>query len=269
MVMLLDNMPLENCIRCLQPLTKANKQSRGYCKNCYAFAYKHNLFDRSIPPEKPIINLTDEQEQILIGSLLGDGEIIKNISTAANFLYSVGRQQSDYEYLKWNYDKFLSFRKNAKIVLFTKIDKRPGWKPYCGCQFKTISAPIFTKFHDTWYPNGLKIIPKNIKLTPLSAAVWFCDDGSFRAKRREGINLQIATHGFDLGSVEYICNELHSFTGEKFLISQDKRNNRDIKGIGYYIRGNKDASMMLMTIIKNNILEMHMERKLDKLSHLM
>lgn len=266
MVIVLGKMILENCIRCLQPRTKENKTSRGYCKTCYAYAYNHNLFDKSIPPKKSITTLTDEQKQILIGSLLGDGEIIKNTPTSQNYLYSVGREQSDYEYLKWNYDKFISFRKNAKIVLFTKVDKRPGWKPYLGCQFKTISAPVFTEHREIWYPNGIKIIPKNIKLTPLSTAIWFCDDGCFRSNRA-GRGLQIATHGFDLDSVEYISNELFLFTGEKFAISQDKRNNRDMKNIGYYIRGNKDASLALMYLIKNVVLEIKMERKLDPFLH--
>ena len=44
-----------------------------------------------------------------------------------------------------------------------------------------ISSPqnkVFNAYRDLWYPEGVKIIPLNIGISPLSLAIWAMDDGS-------------------------------------------------------------------------------------------
>lgn len=47
-----------------------------------------------------------------------------------------------------------------------------------GYRFFTKSLPEITYFYNTFYKNNRKIIPKDIRLSPLSLAVWYMDDGS-------------------------------------------------------------------------------------------
>ena len=53
---------------------------------------------------------------------------------------------------------------------------------YSTVAFKTRSLPCLTLFHDLFYYNRRKIIPKNIAdlISPVSLAFWIMDDGSCR-----------------------------------------------------------------------------------------
>nr|YP_009690288.1 LAGLIDADG homing endonuclease [Fomitiporia mediterranea]QEG57068.1 LAGLIDADG homing endonuclease [Fomitiporia mediterranea] len=63
-------------------------------------------------------------------------------------------------------------------VIVRKPDKRTG-KIYCQMKLKTLAFPCFNLYHDLFYKNGIKIIPKIIGdlLTARSLAYWIKDDG--------------------------------------------------------------------------------------------
>jgi len=74
----------------------------------------------------------------------------------------------------------------------------------------SISNVGTTKYHpDThtqlirWYPNGVKIIPKDVRITPLSTLLWFLGDGSYR-KRDNRSELIFCTNGFLYNEIENI-----------------------------------------------------------------
>ncbi len=79
----------------------------------------------------------------------------------------------------WMFSKF----KNLVIT-------EPKWRKSNGnreaYRFATRSLPILTPFYDQFFPEKKKVIPKDLKLNPLSLAVWFMDDGS---KSRSSIYL--------------------------------------------------------------------------------
>jgi hypothetical protein len=112
-------------------------------------------------------SLTEEQKSILIGTLLGDGtmRIKKNAHLEINHAFS---QKA---LVDWIFSKFSSLVKTP-----------PKWRKGNGnreaYRFATQKLPILTPFYDLFYRNGRKVIPSNLKLSPLSLAVWFMDDGS-------------------------------------------------------------------------------------------
>ncbi len=115
-------------------------------------------------------SLSQTQISVIIGSLLGDGylRIIKGRSDA--FL-EVNHSFSQKEYVDWKYsilkDITVSAPKNRVID-----DVRIAYR------FYTKQHPEITQLYRIFYKNGIKVIPKNIHITPLSLAVWFMDDGS-------------------------------------------------------------------------------------------
>lgn len=112
-------------------------------------------------------SLTEEQKSILIGTLLGDGtmRIKKNAHLEINHAFS------QKVLVDWIFSKFSSL-----------VTTPPKWRKGNGkreaYRFATQKLPVLTPFYNQFYRNGKKIIPNDLKLDPLSLAVWFMDDGS-------------------------------------------------------------------------------------------
>lgn len=78
---------------------------------------------------------------------------------------------------------------------------------YYSVQTSTRSYPCFTQLYNTFYPNGIKVVPNDIfdLLTPISLAYWAMDDGSI-SKEKYGFLLH--TQGFTLQEVILLINVL-------------------------------------------------------------
>ena len=121
--------------------------------------------------------ISSETEQVLIGSLLGDGglQIHKNgINASFNEIHGIKQK----EYLIWK-KGYLSYFK-PKINQYRIYDNRTN-KYYSSINLWTKTNPILTEYFKLFYPNGKKRISKDIfeRICPLALAVWYCDDGSF------------------------------------------------------------------------------------------
>ncbi len=124
---------------------------------------------RKLPANFPI-RFSDEQMEITIGSLLGDGGLTKPTRDSFNSCFRVLRATSDIEYLQWHRSKIEEFCTASGITSKSCFDKRTG-KAYNRSRFNTRSAPLFTKLRREWYDDaGIKHVP-NIQLTPLTVAV--------------------------------------------------------------------------------------------------
>jgi len=116
--------------------------------------------------------VNNEEFQVLIGSLLGDGCIA--IPTGCkNAIYEEPKKLSGGEYLKWKakilrrFDPQLCYT-NKYIKLYTHVH------------------PELTELRRRWYPNGKKsIVYEDVeKLDALGLAVWYQDDGSYSPSSR-------------------------------------------------------------------------------------
>ena len=112
-------------------------------------------------------SLTEEQLSILIGVLLGDGAMRKK----THALLEINHSYKQKEYVDWLYLKF-------QIYVDTPPKMRKSNGNRIAYRFTTKSLPIFTKFYDSFFQGGHKIIPDNLILTPLTLAIWYMDDGS-------------------------------------------------------------------------------------------
>lgn len=112
-------------------------------------------------------SLTEEQKSILIGSLLGDGAMRKK----KNALLEINHSFAQKVLVDWMFSKFKEL-----------AETNPKWRKGNGkreaYRFVTQSLPILTPYYDQFFKSGKKIIPTDLKLTPLALAVWFMDDGS-------------------------------------------------------------------------------------------
>ena len=111
--------------------------------------------------------ITDRQEQILIGSVLGDAYITKR----GQIQFEQGIKQKDY--LFWKH-KELSTISYKNISIAKRFDKR---YMHQNVSYRFWTKQYFLSWRGKFYSKRKKIVPKDIKLTPFSLAVWYMDDG--------------------------------------------------------------------------------------------
>lgn len=118
------------------------------------------------------VSLSALQEEFLIGSLLGDGSLVKGKPHWACH-YACSHKEPQLEYLQWKYDLL---RPIAKTGIWERELK--GKSYYC---FGTVCNSNLESFFKLFYPKGKKVISEEImnKLTPLGLSVWYMDDGSW------------------------------------------------------------------------------------------
>lgn len=204
---------------------------------------------------------TSIQKQVLTGSLLGDGTLRKPKGGSKSVGYEVTRKLSDEEYLTWNREIFAAFMNYDTNKYRTMKASKLVDTPCEAVYFSTRHDPLFGEERARWYPKNKKRVPKDIKLTPLTVAVWLCDDGciSFDSHEKNSIQTTFATLGFPKADVVRLVNLLNKLTGAEFRLEHNKPKNGR-KG-GYNIVGSVNATKALVKVI-GPVMPPGMERKL-------
>jgi ubiquinol-cytochrome c reductase cytochrome b subunit len=160
---------------------------------------------RAVSPEKQAMQLSDEQKEILVGTLLGDASIERSKPTHNGRLQFLQTFPAHAEYLTVLYVQFINLAKSAPKVVIRKADKRTG-KVYSQIQWKSPTYTCFNMYHDMFYVNGKKVVPANIAelLTPRALAYWIMDDGG---KDSYGATL-LHTRSFTLAEVQLLQTAL-------------------------------------------------------------
>jgi recombination protein RecA len=130
---------------------------------------------------------TDEQEQILLGGLLGDGCIMDRDSR--NPIYVETHSVHQLEYINWKQSKLYPF--------VTKV--RIGHKEE-DAYIHSVALPQLKFYRGAFYPAGHKIVPVEALdwMDDLAVAVWYMDDGSLSQPSGQ---IRLHTCGFNLATV--------------------------------------------------------------------
>jgi len=170
-------------------------------------------------------------EQVLIGSLLGDGTVyIPDLN--ARFSEAHNLDQSDY--LIWK-AKILSRLFGGKIYEYPNLNR---------IEFVSRTSPLLTEIRKRWYPNGKKVVSEmDLKnLDALGLAVWYQDDGCYNPHGRHCI---IAIDDFK--GQEHVLKRLFNERWELDPIVEFKKG-------GYpRLRFSVAGSDKLLRIIRNHI----------------
>ena len=168
-----------------------------------------------------------EQEEFLNGLMLGDGCVQysdKIRKEKANPRLCLIRQGKDIEYLYWQYSLFKDFHLTAPR-LYNYYDERTC-KTYTRGSLNARSGSVFKKIHEKWYLGNKKIVPKDLKLTPLTLLIWFLDDGCICFANEKKLYVKFSTDGFTKEEVEFLVALLNSYfstivnvTGKKFHLN--------------------------------------------------
>jgi hypothetical protein len=140
--------------------------NKGIHKRIFFKEYKKNF------------KLNIEQKEALIGIMLGDGYLERNKSTHNARLHLEQSYPEKEDYLLSLFELYKPLVTNYPKIIIRKPDIRTG-KIYKSIAFKTSAFNCFNEYHDLFYENKIKIVPKNIQklLTARGLAYWIMDDG--------------------------------------------------------------------------------------------
>ena len=172
--------------------------------------------------------LTEEQEAILTGTLLGDACLYLPNKNGNPYL-SIKRKLEDRKYLEWQANFFLPFTKRpVHETTYNSSKPDPQTKKiikykYTAIEFVSRCASAFLSFYSKWYPSGKKIVPKDLILNPIIITEWFCDDGCVSI-RPNGYNLKLglSVMGFNDVDIDFLRSMLEIRYNEKFCIDKNR-----------------------------------------------
>jgi LAGLIDADG DNA endonuclease family len=172
----------------------------------------NNNLDKIITIPK-IYNI-NEIEQVIFGSLLGDGHLEKQTRNV-NVRFCLTQSESNYEYFihLWGIITQVS---PCSYNSYSYSDKRTK-KIYVQYTLKTRVNSIYTKYYSFFYLNKKKIVPENLNLlTPLALAHWISQDGT---KSTTG-GFYFCTDNFD----KMECIRISNYLNDKYKFNSSLHN---------------------------------------------
>lgn len=168
--------------------------------------------------------MNDLQKEVVVGSLLGDGWLQGR--DRYNWTFCKKQKSTRKEYLDWHFSVLGDL--SCSLALKEEKLKFECYKSHdkiSSCYlFSTHANKEFTDMAQRWYKkeNGkfvcnewgqkIKVVPDDLVLSPVSMAVWFCDDGTNSVEHRTAV---IYTDGF----TKKECNFLSDKIFDTFSIS--------------------------------------------------
>jgi hypothetical protein len=148
--------------------------------------------------QKALLALTERQRQILIGMLLGDAHLERQrgaLTARLKIEHSVGQTT----YVVWKYVEWKNWvrtppRVRARRNRLGTVSMNIG--------FSTLSHIELEEVRLRFYRHHRKVVPADLKLSPLSMAVWFMDDGSRKSSQCRGLYLN--TQSFTASEVQLL-----------------------------------------------------------------
>lgn len=153
--------------------------------------------------------LPEDVEQVLLGSLFGDGGLRKQ-SKGKNIEFRETHSIKQKDYLLWK-KALLSQTFIITSYFYSLKDKRNG-HIYKGLEIRSCVNPLLTNYYSNFYPKGKKLISLEMlnKLKPLGLAVWYMDDGSYEKK---GNNAIIASNKQNIEIIQRWFKEIQGIGG--------------------------------------------------------
>lgn len=165
--------------------------------------------------------------------------------SSKNPRFSVTRAIADANYGKLLFEEFKQFfMPDDELEEYNKYDKRYDTN-YCYCSFRTRASPAFKNHYERFYPpDSIKRVPRDLVLTPLSIAVWFCDDGSSTVDNNT-MTVKFSTDGFLKEDTEFLASLLEARYNKKFNVYKKVKDKEQ-----YIVKASTKSCINLFTEIE-------------------
>lgn len=148
---------------------------------------------------KPPVYISNNANQIILGSLLGDGSVIRK-PTNGIFTFRHSLVQKDYALYKYNLLKQenldVKYTERAKSYKQGKINNR-YIKDNGFCEVHSKVNQAFNKYREEWYTPTKEVPDSVYELNTLGLAIWYMDDGSIHYPT----GIYFSTNGFNHSSI--------------------------------------------------------------------
>jgi len=160
-------------------------------------------------------NLSDKALEWIEGELLGDGSLTMRSKYSARFNYT--SKYIEYaDYVSHSLEMF-GIKRSGKIIKYK--NNQHGAIIFC---YRSRDYAELLPLRKKWYPEGKKIVPKDIKLTRLVSRQWYIGDGGLYNAKQSNPYIGLATCGFTIKEVELLRYRLDSLG---FKNTRNKSNN--------------------------------------------
>ncbi len=179
---------------------KYKKKSGGH------YLYRDNPLD-------PKLELTDDQQDLMIGSLLGDGFLLNSD------IFRIKQKRTRREYVEFLHKQFSPFvtpirvdksRKPTRLKDGTVSHKMEDWKGEYSwaASFSTRKHRVFEDLRRKWYPEGKKELPSDLKLNPKIVTHWYLQDGHHNKSKGY---YKFCTQSFSVDEAQKLSDLLNDF----------------------------------------------------------
>jgi hypothetical protein len=164
-------------------------------------------------------DLSSFENDMIVGLLLGDGYIGKQ----------KGRRTSHLSTTTINHD--FAIHLSDLLPFDNRIGETPAHKAIicgrmCDCKrsyrVETVADLTLEDLRQKWYPDGKKIIPSDLVISPIVAKYWFYGDGSTVVthceRKTHGVNLSLCTQGFTCDECDFLSRLLWQEIGAVFHV---------------------------------------------------
>ena len=167
-------------------------------------------------PKKPLPDLLNDE--VIQGLLLSDGYLSKSHYGIGNSRLEVGQTERRIDFLHHLTKYFLSIGLESSLRTYVGWNKQVQ-KSYSTVKLTTSKNPVFSELRKLWYPNGIKIVPKSLKLTPKNIAYEFMGDGYSRyGNAGLSVEVQLSTNSFTENDVRFLAKQLVDDYGISFHV---------------------------------------------------
>lgn len=178
---------------------------------------------------------------VIVGSLLGDGSIVRN----RKWVFEESHTEKQKDYITWKSGLVQNSYLNTINRSFGPVYRLRA------------NGEHYLKLREKWYPNGKKIIPKELmqELDEIALLVWYMDDGDKVVKRRQPLKhlpglvqynvCRITTACFTYKENLYLRRILHKKFGIQPVIVREKSHDKSYYRL-YFSKDNYDKFMEIM-----------------------
>ena len=207
-----------------------------------------------------------DKNQVLIGTLLGDGCLIVSSQKNRKASLRIKHKYENADYIFW-LKQYLNTFSNKDPIIRTEH----GYKKYKNNIYIVLHIPTSKKLYYMWkrfykinsknksiYTAGIKVIKQNIvnSIDKLALATWYMDDGSLSIRKTKdtnnisGLRIELATQCFTKHENQLLIDMFHKKFGlESFLIRRHRSNHKDQDYFLYAIAFNTINTLKFIKIV--------------------
>lgn len=183
---------------------------------------KYNVPIRTfIEQNEKKLNLNKDNKEkfieIVDGLMLGDG----NIHNKKKYI-QISQNGKNVAWLFQLKEIFANIGAECTLTDYGERVRKIGNRNIIGKPGKVLFTPAYVELRKQrarWFPNGEKQIPSDVRITPLSMALWLCGDGTNDGKG----GITFYTNSFSQHEVQFLLDKINKSFDIKGTISERKR----------------------------------------------